>query len=63
MDSCFGAMYLSFFIYLLMRSSLFYVALKYSNGEVKGILFMTTVVDITMLFLFPILMLVTGGVC
>jgi len=63
MNVCIGSMYLSFFIYLLMKNLLFYLALRYSNGEVKGILFITTIVDGIMLFMFPLLLLMTGGIC
>jgi hypothetical protein len=63
MNTCMGSLYLVFFIYLVMRNLLFYLALRLSKGEVKGILFITSAVDAIMLFMFPILLLMTGGVC
>jgi len=46
-----------------MRNLLFYIALRYSEGEVTGILYITTMVDAIMLFLFPLFLLMFGGVC
>jgi len=63
MNVCFGSFYLSFFIYVLLRNLLFYLALKYTTGKIEGVLFITTMVDIVFIMFFPIMFLMFGGVC
>jgi len=63
MELCLANVFFAFFIYLLMKNLLFYLALKYSRGQINGVLFLTFIVDVIVLFLFPILLLMTKGVC
>lgn len=63
MNFCMSSLFFSFFIYLVMRNLLFYTALKYSKGQINAVLFLTFVVDIICLCLWPIMLLMTGGVC
>jgi len=63
MNLCMGSLFFSFFIYLVLRNILFYTALKYSKGNIEAVLFLTFIVDLICLFMWPIFLLTTKGVC
>jgi hypothetical protein len=61
--TCIGSFYFSFFIYVILHNFLFFVALKYSRGEVKALMVLMVMVDFIMLLTFPLLFMMTKGVC
>lgn len=60
---CIGSFYLVFFIYVLMKNSLMFVALKYSDGKLEDMFKLMILFDLVIFFTLPLLMLMGRGVC
>jgi ABC-type transport system involved in cytochrome c biogenesis permease subunit len=60
---CLSSVYLSFFIWILISTLLFFIALRYSKGEIKRILVLTLIVNLIMFFTLVLLLAMSSGMC
>lgn len=62
-EVCQSSFYLTYFIAIVFSNALFFLALKYTNGEVGSLLFTKVIFELIVLFSLPLLMLMTRGMC
>jgi len=60
---CIESFYLMFFIMMLMKDLLIFVAIKYSTGDIKQMTMLMVMFDMIILFTLPLMMLITKGAC
>jgi len=63
LEVCIASFYLSFFIIVLLKSCLLFVALKYSDGNFKELLKLMIIIDMILFFTIPLLMMLSKNVC
>lgn len=60
---CIESFYLMFFLFMLMKNLLLFVAIRYSTGDIKNMVILMLLFDIIVLFSLPLGMLLVRGVC
>jgi len=60
---CLGDFYLTFFIWVIIRESLFFLGFRYSTNNYERLLLLLLIIDVVMLLSLPLLLGMTGGVC
>ena len=60
---CIGSFYLAFFLQALLSNILFFLSMKYSEGDFKPVIKLKVIFDIIILLTLPLLMVMTQGLC
>ena len=62
-EVCVNSLYLMFFIVILLKDCLMFLAIKYSNGKMKDMFGLMLILDLVVFFTIPLLILITRGMC
>lgn len=62
-EVCMSSFYWTYFVASLIKNTLFFVGLRFSNGNIKEVIGLFVLFEIIILMTLPILMLITQGAC
>ncbi len=63
LEICINSFYMVFFIVILLKDSLMFVALKYSDGNLEDMFKLMVLFDLIVFFTMPLLIMIGRGVC
>jgi len=61
--ACFTSFYSTIIVYLVFRNALFLTSLRYGEGDVRMTIFISLMIDLFFVLLFPLLIFAFAGAC